>query len=135
MNKEELQNKYDELYPLYKRLGENIKDALIQFLNENKIDYLDVEFRVKTFKSFYEKIERKSYKDPFKEIQDVCGLRIINYYSSDLDKITELINNEFNIVESIDKKDELDDDRFGYRSYHFIANLKKEWLKAPNYRG
>lgn len=135
MTKLEYKTKYEELYPLYKRLGENIKEALVQFLEENKIDYLDVEFRIKDFESFYEKIERKKYKKPFDEIQDICGLRIINYYPSDLDKITDLIKKEFNITESVDKQSELDDDRFGYRSYHFIGILKKEWLTAPNYRG
>ncbi|MGE4418842.1 MAG: GTP pyrophosphokinase family protein [Sulfurimonas sp.] len=135
MNKAEIKTHYDELAPLYQRLGENIKNALIQFLEDLNIDYLDVEFRVKDFKSFYEKIERKNYKNPFEDIQDFCGLRIINYYPLDLDKITNFIKKEFNVSESIDKQDELDDDRFGYRSYHFIATLKEAWMSAPNYRG
>lgn len=137
MNKDtiEIENKFNELLPLYERLGENIRDALKQFLNEHNIDYVDVEFRVKSFKSFYEKIQRKKYANPFSEIQDICGLRIINYYPSDLDKISTLIKSEFNVSESIDKQNELEEDRFGYRSYHFIATLKKDWLRAPNYRG
>ncbi len=135
MNKSEIKTKYDELLPLYQRLAENIKNALIQFLDDLNIDYLDVEFRIKDFKSFYEKIERKKYKNPFEDIQDFCGIRIINYYPSDLEKITDLIKKEFNVSESIDKQDELDDDRFGYRSYHFIATLRKSWMSAPNYRG
>lgn len=135
MNKSEIKIKYEELLPLYQRLGENVKQALIQFLDYSKIDYLDVEFRTKDFESFYKKIERKNYKNPFEEIQDICGLRIINYYQSDLDMVTDIIRKEFNVIESVDKQDELDDDRFGYRSYHYIVSLKKEWLKAPNYRG
>jgi ppGpp synthetase/RelA/SpoT-type nucleotidyltranferase len=134
MTKSEIKNKFDELLPLYTRLADNVKNALIQFLDDLKIDYLDVEFRVKDFKSFYEKIERKNYKNPFEDIQDFCGLRIILYYPSDLDIITELINKEFNVSESVDKQEELEDDRFGYRSYHFIATLKDEWMVAPNYR-
>ncbi|MDD5052564.1 MAG: hypothetical protein PHO27_07535 [Sulfuricurvum sp.] len=135
MDKKEIKAKYDELYPLYMRLGDNVKNALRQFLNDLNIDYLDVEFRVKAFESFYEKIERKKYQDPFEDVQDICGLRIINYYPADLEKITALIKKEFNVSESVDKQDELEDDRFGYRSYHFIATIKNEWLTAPNYRG
>lgn len=134
MDKSEIKSKYEELYPHYKRLGENLKNALLQFLEDSKIDYLDVEYRIKSFESFYEKIERKNYKNPFEEIQDICGLRIINYYPSDLEKITDIIKKEFNVIESVDKQDELDDDKFGYRSYHYIAKLDKEWTKAPNYR-
>jgi putative GTP pyrophosphokinase len=135
MKREDIKHRYDELIPLYKRLGENVRSALIQFLEDRKIDYLDVEFRVKDFKSFYEKIERKNYRNPFEEINDICGLRIINYYPSDLMKITEVIQSEFDVSISVDKQDELEDDKFGYRSYHYIVTLKEEWMSAPNYRG
>ena len=68
-------------------------------------------------------------------MEDICGLRIICYYPSDLDKISKLLSSEFDILESTDKADLLEPDRFGYRSIHFIVSIKKEWSNAPNYRG
>jgi ppGpp synthetase/RelA/SpoT-type nucleotidyltranferase len=134
-NRESLRIKYSELSDKYKTLAINLREALRKFLNDAGIDVLDVQYRVKEFESFYEKIERKSYSKPFEEMEDICGLRIICSYLSDLDKISELINSEFDVLESTDKSDLLEPDRFGYRSLHFVVSIKKEWLKAPNYRG
>ncbi len=126
---------FEKQIPNYNRLGENIKNALIQFLENENIDFSDVEYRIKTFQSFSKKLGRKDYENPLSDVTDICGVRIINYYPSDLEKITTIINNEFNVIESLNKQNEMDDDRFGYRSYHYVATIKKDWLVAPNYRG
>lgn len=130
-----MKSEFEKQRSKYNRLGENIKDALIQFLQNEHIDFSGVEYRIKTFKSFSKKIERKNYENPLDDITDICGIRIINYYPSDLDKITTIVNNEFDVIESLNKQNEMDDDRFGYRSYHYVATIKKGWLAAPNYRG
>ncbi|MFK3866294.1 GTP pyrophosphokinase [Pseudoalteromonas rhizosphaerae] len=135
MNIPDLKTEFDKLRPSYMRLAENVKAALIQFLNEQNLDFVEIETRVKEFDSFVSKIERKGYKDPLVEITDICGLRIINYYPSDLKSIEEILKNEFDLIESSNKEEEMEDDRFGYRSFHFIATIKEEWLNAPNYRG
>ncbi|MDP5134634.1 hypothetical protein ORJ04_01550 [Rheinheimera baltica] len=135
MKKHELKADFEKLEPSYRQLAENVKGALVQFLKDRNIDFLDVESRVKSFDSFFNKIERKGYEEPLSEIHDICGLRIINYYPSDLKTIESIINNEFDVIESSNKEEEMDDDRFGYRSFHFVATIKKDWLKAPNYRG
>lgn len=135
MKKHELKASFEKLEPSYRLLSENIKSALIKFLKEKNIDFVDVETRVKSFDSLFSKIERKMYTDPLVEINDICGLRIINYYPSDLKIIESIINEEFDVIESSNKEEEMDDDRFGYRSFHFIAKIKKDWLSAPNYRG
>ncbi|MFC1787087.1 GTP pyrophosphokinase family protein [Halobacteriota archaeon] len=135
ITKGELSKQYKNICSKHERLGKNLEQALCTFLEEANIDILNIEFRVKEFDSFWEKVQRKAYKNPIKEIEDICGLRIICYYPSDLEKITEIINREFNVKESIDKADLLEPERFGYRSLHFIITLKESWLSAPNYRG
>ncbi|MEM6338092.1 MAG: (p)ppGpp synthetase, partial [Bacteroidota bacterium] len=74
--------------------------------------------RIKTFESFWGKIERKGYDDPFSEIEDICGIRVVCYYTSDIDRIATIINDEFEVKESLDKSSALGSDRFGYRSNH-----------------
>ncbi|MCB0538469.1 MAG: (p)ppGpp synthetase [Ignavibacteriae bacterium] len=135
MNAENIRNKFNELRPFYIRLAKNIKEALETFMLEANISYLTVTYRIKDIDSFIEKIERKNYKNPFEDIEDICGLRIICFYQKDVEKICSIINKEFSIKESVDKEDLLNDDQFGYRSYHFIGKIKKNWLEAPNYRG
>jgi putative GTP pyrophosphokinase len=125
---------YEEQIPKYKRVESSVKHALKKLLDDKHIDYLDIESRVKTFKSFEKKIERKKYDNPLGEVTDICGLRIVNYYSSDLDEIEKLINEEFDVFEHSNKEEEMEADQFGYRSLHFIVQIKKEWTSAPDYR-
>jgi len=130
-----IREKFNNLRPLYKRLAENIKQALETFLQEENISFLTVTYRIKDIDSFIEKIERKKCKNPFDDIEDICGIRIICFYQKDVEKICEIIKEEFLIEESEDKENLLSEDQFGYRSFHFIGKIKKNWLEAPNYRG
>ena len=54
---------------------------------------------------------------------DLSGLRIILFSLSDLVKVENLIQNEFKVdqINSVNKIDQLDVDRFGYLSQHFIV--------------
>lgn len=135
MESENIKKDYLDRIDRYEKLGNNVKQVLIDLLKTNNIDILDVSYRVKQFDSFYEKIEFKGYKNPFEEVEDFCGLRIVCYYLSDLKKIDKIITDEFEVKESLDKTGILEPDQFGYRSFHYIVKLKKKWLEVPNYRG
>jgi len=118
----------------YNRLGQNIVEALKTFLFEADIPFLEIYYRVKKLDSIIEKIERKSYKNPVDEIEDICGIRIICYYISDIKRINEIINTEFTILEQQDKSNLLGLKEFAYRSNHYIVKINDSWLVAPNYR-
>lgn len=122
-------------YPLYLRLGENVKEAIENLLIEKGIETASVNYRVKKLEQFLQKIKRKKYADPFKQIADICGIRIICYLKKDIKKIEELIGKEFEIVEKNEKLSGLPLREFGYRSNHLIIKIKKDWTKTPNYRG
>jgi ppGpp synthetase/RelA/SpoT-type nucleotidyltranferase len=132
---ETLKVQYNAMKPLFERTCSNIKEVLTIFLKENDISFLAVSTRVKDFDSFFEKIDRKKYSNPFNETEDFCGSRIILYYLSDIEKVNQIIHKEFDVQDNEDKIDKLDVNEFGYRSYHFIVQLKEKWLETPNYRG
>jgi ppGpp synthetase/RelA/SpoT-type nucleotidyltranferase len=132
---DQIRKRYSELMPKYQNLAINLKQALELFLHNAGISYLSIDHRVKDIDSFIDKISRKKYTNPFDQVEDICGLRIVCYYTSDLEKICDIIKKEFNIIESADKEHVLRPDQFGYRSYHFIVKTKGSWLNAPNYRG
>lgn len=134
LNKSKISKKFLEIRPKYDRLGINVQQALETFLKENKIPFLSIQNRVKQLDSFLEKIDRKSYTNPFDDIEDICGIRIICYYQSDIQRIKDIITSEFIITENQIKEDLLQATEFGYRSTHFIVKIKNEWTKAPNYR-
>ena len=108
--------------------------ALQSILKKGGIEVHSISYRVKDFDSFWNKFQRKLYKEPFKQVEDLCGLRIICFYSSDLAKVASIIHKEFVVKESVNKETLLAPDSFGYRSLHFIVTVKDSWLNAPNYR-
>ena len=124
MNKADLKIEYESRVSLYREaLGRGTK--LIQGqLQEFEIDISTIQSRIKTFESFFEKIRRKKYENPFIDIEDIAGLRIICYYPSDVASIEKLISSVFNLESAIDKSDHLDIDKFGYRSNHYVIKLK-----------
>jgi len=135
MTREELSYEYAKKVPLFKRCIENLIQAIEVFLQENNVLYLNISGRIKEFDSFIEKISRKKYSAPFEENEDFCGIRIIVYYQKDIQIIQEIINREFDILQSTVKADDLGVNEFGYRSNHSTVKIKEAWLAAPNYRG
>lgn len=132
---EKIMQTYFSQYPLYLRLGENVKEALENFLTEKKIEIVSVNYRIKRLEKFLQKIERKKYDNPFEQMNDICGIRIICYFQDDIKNIEEIIRKEFEVVEREDKIENSPPHKFGYRSNHFVLKIKKAWTKTPNYRG
>lgn len=133
--KNDLKKRYEDAISNYTKLGRNLSQVIEMFLEDHSIKFLKVYYRIKGTDSFIEKIDRKKFTKPFEEIQDICGIRIICYYKSDIPKICEIISNEFNVLTSQDKEELLEPDQFGYRSHHFIVKIKENWLSVPNYKG
>lgn len=130
-----LKEKFEGLKDSYRRAGSNMQESIELFLKDNSIPYLAVTHRIKTFNSFKKKVELKKYSDPFNQNEDICGVRVILYLPSDIEKLEKILKDEFVVVSSVDKTKQLDHDQFGYRSVHYIVKFKAEWCLAPNYRG
>lgn len=111
---------------LYVQLALRLKELLIGVMAAEQIEGT-VESRAKTIESYHEKVSRKGkqYKDPLSEITDLCGVRIIVRTLHDVEQMSKLIRQELTVDEknSIQKGQDLDPDRFGYRSDHLIVEL------------
>ena len=77
MLKPEALAQFQSLSPAYTGLGISIQRSLAGLVSNAGIEVHAVSHRIKTFESFWRKIERKDYKDPFSEIEDICGARIV----------------------------------------------------------
>jgi ppGpp synthetase/RelA/SpoT-type nucleotidyltranferase len=134
---EKWEKQYQDIRPQYREYCKKLKDLISELLKRNSILFHVIECRAKTENSFSEKIHRqgKIYSNPLEEITDFCGIRIIVYYNDDIDKICELINEEFIIDEkrSVDKRKILKDDQFGYLSVHKIISLKANRAKLSEW--
>jgi ppGpp synthetase/RelA/SpoT-type nucleotidyltranferase len=112
--------------PSYEAFSLRIHALLEELLKTNKIPFSQIEHRAKTLRSFMNKLERKKYENPFTDIKDLAGIRVITYYQDDLKRLLEVLQREFTIDQdhSIDKLDALNINEFGYRSHHLIVSLK-----------
>lgn len=109
--------------PDYTQLCTEVAYILEKRLNAEAIEIAMVVWRAKTLKSFLEKIERKKYGEPFDEITDFAGVRVVALYISDISRIEEIIRREFSVVEKVDKLNDKGPDKFGYGAIHFIVKL------------
>ena len=112
---------------VYDKLCHKASSIITDLINESNIQTHQISFRVKTKKKIEEKIIRKNFKyKGISEITDIVGIRIITYFADDVDKVEDLIEQEFVIDKknSIDKRN-LEEDRFGYMSLHYVVELPK----------
>jgi ppGpp synthetase/RelA/SpoT-type nucleotidyltranferase len=118
---------FEIIRPTYERCRVKITSLIKELISESNIDIVSIESRTKEIESFEEKTSRpeKNYKDPLKEITDLCGIRIITYYTEEIYKIAELLETEFEVdlENSIDKTKMNSPDKFGYLSLHYVIKL------------
>lgn len=137
-------DRYKKLRPSYEAYANRMQDLLADLLKQHNIKYQIVEARAKDVDSFAEKIQRpgKFYSDPFNQIDDLCGCRIILYYQDDVEKVCELVRAEFDVQEEERSYQpaNLEADKFGYLSLHLITKLNKvrkkltEWQSYADFR-
>ncbi|MES2238980.1 MAG: hypothetical protein V4497_01845 [Bacteroidota bacterium] len=121
---------------IYKKLAKKIDNILTEIFNSRNINYHIVNSRSKDIDSFREKINNEKYDNPIEQIKDLAGIRIITYVEDEVEIVCKLIEEIFNIdkVNSLDKSTELGIDKVGYKSVHFVASLKDDRLKLPEYK-
>jgi ppGpp synthetase/RelA/SpoT-type nucleotidyltranferase len=122
----ELKEQYENLYPLYKRLCEEVVFILKDEIQKSRIKIHGISHRLKTFDSFYKKIIKKQISpEVFRGVHDIAGVRIVCLYRSDLEKIGELIARSFEII-SLDTSRTRSEAQFGYMADHYVVKLGKE---------
>lgn len=128
MNSSEWTEQFHRVRPKYENLTRKVKSLLEELFEREGIKAL-FESRTKDVKSFQGKITRpnKSYCDPLADITDLSGVRVILYSLSDVERVAFLIQNEFLVdtAKSVNKFDQLDPDRFGYLSQHYIVKVSE----------
>jgi ppGpp synthetase/RelA/SpoT-type nucleotidyltranferase len=134
-----LVRQFQDKRQLYEAFTVRLRTLLEDLLEAADIRVHLIEGRTKEVASLAEKVCRpgKTYQQSIDEIPDLSGLRIIAYYIDDVDTIAELIKAEFDVdsESSIDKRQLLEENEFGYLSVHFVVRLhpnraaQTEWCK------
>ena len=112
----------------YKSLTKKATRLIKKILHEEKIECIYISSRTKTEKSLIEKLRRKEtgldYYQHIEDIEDLSGARIVLFDASIIDKIVEIIKEEFANVKVESKGTALEPDRFGYLGVHVTAQMK-----------
>lgn len=125
---EALMEQYRKLQPTLEKLSTDVYEMLTHALSEQGIYVTAIEHRVKSEKSLAGKLELKGAKyKTVDDITDLVGLRVITFYTDEVDKVAAIVKRLFDIdwQESVDKRKLHQLDAFGYNSLHYICRLKE----------
>lgn len=136
-----IKKEYYKFKPKYEKMGRNVVLSLETILDSNNINFLDINYRIKKWKAIKTKLNKKAEEGLIEknsnyldQIVDLCGVRVICYYLSDVEIIEDLIKSEFDIKD-IDRHEPLDPKIFEYDSNHYIVELSNSWLHHALFRG
>lgn len=135
MHCEMILDDYREKIPVFQKLQTVVMDLVQNCLSENNILVAGMDSRIKSEKSLIGKLELKGYKyRTLDDITDILGIRIITFYSDEVDIISALAEQLFSIDwdNSVDKRKMLEIDRFGYMSLHYICRLPETLYHDPD---
>lgn len=131
---QELMAQYHERLPLLRQLSEEAYHHLSLSLQQQGIYVTGIEHRVKSESSLAGKLELKGSKyRSIDEITDLVGLRVITFYTDDVDKIAAIVKKSFDVdwKNSVDKRKLHQLNSFGYNSLHYICKLPKTVIDNP----
>ena len=119
-----------DAYKLIKPSLDEIADQLHNNINDlfKQVEHIDKTMvRVKDINSFVDKATKVKngemrYKQPFVEIQDLIGARIVVFYKNDIKEVRNIIEKGYNPVETKVLIPE-EESEFGYEGLHYILFL------------
>lgn len=125
---EQMMQQYREMLPELERVSQTAYDRLRRALRQQGIYITAFERRIKTEKSLAGKLELKGAKyKSVEDVTDLVGLRVITFYTDDVDKVAAIAKRTFEIdwKESVDKRKLHQLDSFGYNSLHYVCRLEE----------
>ncbi len=125
---------YHERMAIYERLSHLADEALRNVLKAQNVQVTALEHRIKTEASLAGKLELKGAKyRTLDDVTDIVGLRVVTFYSADVDKVAAIVSETFTVdrSNSVDKRKQHRLDSFGYNSLHYICRLPKTVVDDP----
>ncbi|MGW2468718.1 hypothetical protein [Streptomyces bauhiniae] len=110
--------RYIQEKPIFETLASNVTDLIRTEAAANGIT-CEVQGRSKDIASFVRKAIKKRYANPWDEITDKAGVRVILEHSNDVDEVLEVIRAAFTVLREEDERDQPENEaRLVYPKVH-----------------
>jgi len=130
----EIKERWEIEKPIYRDLGNEIKRHLLSELLKMGV-YCRVTSREKDLASLLKKVIRKQYSNPYEEIIDKAGVRIVVHFPWQMDRVDENIYQSYNVLEKDDKSLALGTNELGYQAIHYLVEFKKDNCPKREFEG
>ncbi len=123
---ESILQEYRKQLPVFRKMQETIPAQIRAVFEEAGIVVASIEHRIKEERSLAGKLELKGAKyQSLSDITDIFGIRIITFYTDDVDKVASVVDRLFDVdwENSVDKRKLHEIDSFGYLSLHYICRV------------
>ncbi len=129
---DDIRKQYERNTNIYRQVRDAAVTAIRKALSETDIKVHDVLSRVKDTDSFLKKVESRDFGDPFEDLDDIIGLRVLVLFLPDIDRVGEVIKACFKLVKEDDKTKKNIASDFGYLGTHYTVTLDTEWTGRQN---
>lgn len=128
---------YIKMRLIYEEFTQKYKALITNLIKDSGIPVHSITSRTKEIDSFRRKMSKRVGKyRKLSDMTDLSGIRICCYLESQIKEVTKLIKKNFTVFPklSVDKKEIIDSDRFGYLSSHYVVKLAGNRAKLPEYK-
>jgi len=131
MNLEAVREQWLAEQPVYEDFGKRVKSILEAEVRRKGITCV-VHERIKEVSSFLKKTLRKNYDNPYEEVHDKVGVRVICTYKDSLQQLEEIVKTSFIVHKYENKTLGLEYDQLGYLGIHFEVSLPETALESDD---
>jgi ppGpp synthetase/RelA/SpoT-type nucleotidyltranferase len=135
-------DQYELVREGFEECAQAVRSVLKTVLELANIEPLSIEARAKEIESFGKKAitpaesdpSTPKYPSPLEDITDLSGARVITFLLADVEKVNELIEHEFDVVEKSTKAGLLGEgQKLGYQSVHYLVKFSEARCNLPEY--
>ncbi|MBF0262006.1 MAG: hypothetical protein HQL97_09265, partial [Magnetococcales bacterium] len=131
-----LLDQYDESFELYRAYSERLMINLGEVFNKTSLPISAISGDLMSRSSLKKFLtERGGYYSRLRDIENLITVRVVVYFSDDIDLAVTLINKEFALDDSFQPVSEIpDQDRFGINTRRFDIKLVTDQYARPEYQ-
>lgn len=128
---------YDRNKSSYDTFARKVEHLVVELIGNAGFNPHTVTSRTKERANLHTKLQKEdSNYRTLADVTDVAGVRVTTYFHDDVDQIAKVLESAFEILPeySVDKRQALDPDQFGYLSLHFVVRLSPARRALPEYQ-